>query len=165
MMFYAKRNRVHISDHLTWSGANTNFFLFVVPILFLVACISEKKEQKDTKQAAGFAQFEFQEEFYNFGKVKAGENVSFTFQFKNVGEAPLIISGFDTDCGCIKVNLPQQKIKKGQTGLIEVFFNSAGEVGKQLKTVHLFANTKEKEKQLHITANVENELINIYSKN
>lgn len=137
----------------------------LVTILFGTACGSVKKEQKNRKQVTGYGQFEFQEEFYNFGKLKAGEQVSFTFQFENIGEAPLLISGFETDCGCITVNLPGQSISKGQTGLVEVFFNSAGEVGKSLKTVTLHANTKEKEKQLRITANVENELINIYSKN
>ena len=124
-------------------------------------------QNRQTKQASEqsevngeFAKLEFQEEFYNFGKLKAGEIATYAFQFKNIGTVPLVISKADTDCGCVQVVFPEKPVAIGASAYLDVTFNSSGEVGKQLKTITIVANT-EKPMQFYITADVKNEWINL----
>jgi len=136
----------------------------LVFILFLFgSCNSETKKTAPTNKSdeSGVAKFVFSEEIHNFGSLNAGEVVSFTFVFRNEGTKTLTITGFDSGCACTEVNIPDKIIFPGQEGQIEVIYNSAGEVGKQFKTITVFSNAKTK--QLIIKANVTNEVIEIYS--
>ncbi|HZL08944.1 MAG TPA: DUF1573 domain-containing protein [Prolixibacteraceae bacterium] len=136
----------------------------MVFILFLFgSCNSETKKTAPTNKSdeSGVAKFVFSEEIHNFGSLNAGEVVSFTFVFRNEGTKTLTITGFDSGCACTEVNIPDKIIFPGQEGQIEVIYNSAGEVGKQFKTITVFSNAKTK--QLIIKANVTNEVIEIYS--
>ena len=47
----------------------------------------------------------------------------------------------------------------GDSAYVEVVYNSAGDVGKVLKTVTVFGNTEKKKVQFHIVANVKNKWI------
>ena len=139
---------------------------FVALVLLLIAsCNSGTKKAAPAKPVneAGVAKFAFSEEMHNFGPLKAGEVVSFTFVFKNEGTKTLIITEIDSGCGCTEVKISNKTIAPGQEESIEVIYNSAGEVGKQLKTITLFSNADQPKKQLFIRANVTNELIEIYS--
>jgi len=124
---------------------------------------AKKTAPLDQGKESGVAKFVFSEEIHNFGQLKAGEVVSFTFVFKNEGTKPLIITHVDSGCGCTEVKIPNKNIGPGQEGQIEVIYDSAGEVGKQLKIITLFSNADEPEKRIYIKANITNELIEIYS--
>lgn len=116
-----------------------------------------------TSNQSGIAKFAFSEEIHNFGPIKAGEIVSFTFIFKNEGTKSLTVTGIDSGCGCTRVNMPDKTIAPGAEGQIEVIYDSSGEIGKQLKTITIFSNADQAQKQLYIKANVTNELIEINS--
>ena len=133
--------------------------------LLLFSCNSgSKKTVPDNKSdESGVAKFVFSEENHNFGSLKAGEVVSYTFEFKNEGTKTLTITGIDSGCGCTEVNIPNKTIGPGQEGRIEVIYNSAGEVGRQLKTITLISNAEQAKKQLFIRAKVTNEVIEINS--
>ena len=133
--------------------------------LLLFSCNSgTKKTASDNKSdESGVAKFVFSEENHNFGSLKAGEVVSYTFEFKNEGTKTLTITGIDSGCGCTEVNIPNKTIGPGQEGRIEVIYNSAGEVGRQLKTITLISNAEQTKKQLFIRAKVTNEVIEINS--
>ena len=133
--------------------------------LLLFSCNSgTKKTVPDNKSdESGVAKFVFSEENHNFGSLKAGEVVSYTFEFKNEGTKTLTITGIDSGCGCTEVNIPNKTIGPGQEGRIEVIYNSAGEVGRQLKTITLISNAEQTKKQLFIRAKVTNEVIEINS--
>ena len=126
---------------------------------------SAKHAGELAKNDVGTPKFEFQEEFHNFGSLEAGEVVSFSFQFTNIGDGNLKIEKVDTDCGCTEVHFPKEEIAPGQTGSIEVLFNSSGETGNSLKEIEVYANTSNSPKKLRIGATVKNEIINLYSKN
>lgn len=139
---------------------------FVALVLLLIgSCNSgtKKATPEDKTIESGVAKFAFSEEMHNFGPLKAGEVVSFTFVFKNEGTKTLIITEVDSGCGCTEVKISNKTIAPGQEETIEVIYNSAGEIGKQLKTITLFSNADQPKKQLFIRANVTNELIEIYS--
>ena len=133
--------------------------------LILGSCNSGTKKAESINKAAesGEAKFVFSEEIHNFGSLKAGEVVSFTFIFRNEGTKNLIITEVDSGCGCTQVNIPVKTIAPGKEGQIEVIYNSAGEVGKQLKTITLISNAVQTKKQLFIKANVTNDTIELYS--
>jgi hypothetical protein len=134
-------------------------------LILISSCSSGPKKRLPANQdnETGVAKFVFSEEIHNFGSLKAGEIVSFTFVFRNEGTKTLTIRNVDSGCGCTEVKIPNKEIEPGKEGQIEVIYNSAGEVGKQLKTITLFSNAEQKQKQLFIKANVTNELIEIYS--
>lgn len=133
--------------------------------LILASCHSgtQKATPTDKSDESGVAKFVFSEEIHNFGSLKAGEVVSFTFIFRNEGTKTLIITGFDSGCRCTEVKIENKNIEPGQEGRIEVIYNSAGEVGRQLKTITLYSNAEPAQKQLYLKANVTNEIIELNS--
>jgi Protein of unknown function (DUF1573) len=97
----------------------------------------------------------FQKEEHDFGTIKQGDKVSTDFQFKNTGEADLIITSARGSCGCTVPDYPKTPIKPGETGNIKVSFDSKGKQGKTSKTVTILCNTQEENKILKINANIE----------
>ena len=75
----------------------------------------------------------------------------------------LIITDVDSGCGCTKVNIPNRTIQPGKEGQIEVIYDSAGEVGKELKTITITSNAEQPKKQIFIRVNVSNDIIEINS--
>ena len=137
---------------------------FIILIMFAgLACQNqqEKKNTSDAKKAGALAKFEIKEEFHNFGTLQDGEIASYAFWYKNTGEAALKISGSETDCGCIQLSVPEEALMTGDSAYVEVMYNSAGEVGKTIKTVTLFANVETKKVQFHIAADVKNKWIEL----
>jgi len=78
---------------------------------------------------------------YNFGKVSEGENVTYNFRFKNVGNKAMVISSATASCGCTIPEKPERPILPGETGSIKVVFNSKGRQGHQEKNITVMANT------------------------
>jgi len=98
--------------------------------------------------------FEFVEEIKEFGEITQGEVVSMTFRFRNVGKKDLIISSATGSCGCTVPEWPQEPIKPGAEGKIDVTFDSNGKQGMQNKTITLVANTIPNTKVIAIKGSV-----------
>lgn len=75
----------------------------------------------------------FVTESYNFGKIKKGESVSYSFKFKNTGRIPLIIKEAIATCGCTVPEPPKEPIQPGQSSEIKVVFNSEGKQPGEVK--------------------------------
>lgn len=116
--------------------------------------VKQAKTASAAGETAGTPVFTFEKDIHDFGSMIAGEKVSYSFKFTNTGDAPLIISNAKGSCGCTVPNWPKQPIAVGETGTIDVTFNSAGRSGKQTKTVTLTANTNPSNKQIKITSEV-----------
>ncbi len=78
----------------------------------------------------GFAQSGAKIEFLNkdntidYGTVsKDSDSGLRTFEFKNTGDAPLIISNVQSTCGCTVPTKPTESIMPGMTGKIDVKYN------------------------------------------
>lgn len=82
----------------------------------------------------------FESTFHDFGKMTQGEQVKKVFSFTNDGDEPLIISSHHVQCGCTTPKYSKEPIMPGESGEIEVGFNSAGKKGMQNKTVTLTTN-------------------------
>jgi hypothetical protein len=62
----------------------------------------------------------------DYGKVSKGnDNGIRNFEFKNTGDAPLIITDVLSTCGCTVPTKPTEPIMPGKTGKIEIKYNMA----------------------------------------
>jgi len=96
------------------------------------------------------ADFKFDKESYDFGKVTLGKPVSIDFKFTNTGEEPLIISKVETSCGCTVPEYTQTPVKKGEAGVIKVTYTPAGAPMPFSKIVTITSNAKTSTKVLYI---------------
>lgn len=92
---------------------------------------------------------------HDFGKIIQGEQVSFTYRFKNTGNAPLIISAVEKTCGCTDTRFPKEPVKPGEEGSISITYDSKGHKGFQNKRVIVKANTNPSETILKFKAQVQ----------
>lgn len=90
---------------------------------------------------------------HDFGTAKEGEILKHTYTFKNTGTAPYLISNVHTPCGCTEPVYSKKPVMPGETGSIEVHFNTQGKVGKNTdRPVTIYGNT---EKEIVVTFNAE----------
>jgi hypothetical protein len=102
------------------------------------------------------AEFKFDEETHDFGKVPQGKPVSFVFKFTNVGDEPLIITAVESTCGCTVPSVePKQgtPIQKGEAGSITLTYNAAVAAPFN-KFVKITSNSKTPLKMLYIKGEV-----------
>jgi len=91
---------------------------------------------------AGGPKIQFEMPVYDFGKIKAGEPVKYTFIFTNVGTELLILTNVQPSCGCTAAGEWTRQVEPGKTGSIPIQFNSANYGGQVVKTVTVTCNDK-----------------------
>ena len=96
----------------------------------------------------------FQHDNHDFGKITQGDKVNYKFSFTNTGKTPLIISSAVASCGCTTPDWPKAPIKPGESGLINVTFNSMGKKGLQDKMITITANTNPPQNVVHLIGEV-----------
>lgn len=96
----------------------------------------------------------FEDTEFDFGSVKEGDIVDYTFNFTNTGNFPLIINKATATCGCTVPEWPKKPISVGGKGEIRVKFDSKSRKNLQTKYVNINANTKPEVTRLKITGNV-----------
>ena len=130
--------------------------LSILGVCLSLAFVQNGKAQEPAKtENTSTAEFKFEKEEHNFGTIKQGASVTYEFKFTNPGKDPLIITDARGSCGCTVPEWPKEPIKKGQSGVIKVTFNSAGKMGSQDKTVTITSNAKTATKVLHMKGTVE----------
>ena len=113
----------------------------------------------DTEKKKGPGRIEFSKEMHNFGSLKEGEIVAFSFQFKNTGSSPVRLTKVEPACGCLAVQYNKEEIQPQTVSAIEVIFHSDGEWGNLIKTVSVETSEGES-RSLAIGAYVENKNFN-----
>lgn len=138
----------------------------IVATILIIACNNQSSRDKkpalpvNANQKKSPGKIEFFEEIHNFGTVKEGEVVVYSFQFRNTGGVPIQLTRAEAGCGCLSVNFSKEEIPSQSVSTVDVVFNSAGEWGNQIKTVEIEVSNGEK-KVLKIGAFVENKNFNI----
>lgn len=100
------------------------------------------------------AKMDFEEIEWNFGEINQGDVVEYAFKFTNSGSDPLIITNAKGSCGCTVPVWPREPVAPGETGVIDVKFNSKGKKGKQNKRVTLTTNMVPSQKILTVKGQV-----------
>ncbi|PKG49707.1 MULTISPECIES: DUF1573 domain-containing protein [Olleya] len=70
------------------------------------------------------AKIEFKDTTIDYGTINKGDNGIRTFEFTNTGDAPLIVSKVSSSCGCTVPKKPEAPVMPGQTGEIEVKYDT-----------------------------------------
>lgn len=86
------------------------------------------------QEVASGAKIDFSKEVHDYGDIKYGADGSCTFEFKNTGTAPLIISNAKGSCGCTVPEWPKEPINPGQKAEIKVKYDTKrpGPINKQV---------------------------------
>ena len=138
--------------------------IFSILLLLLFSCGTGNRSQKisspqpsDAKKISG--KIVFEKEIHNFGTLKEGEVVSFSFRFLNKGGSSFKIVKAEPSCGCIEVKYADSEIVPGDSSFVSVIFNSSGEWGNQLKGAIVETSEGER-KELQIGAYIDNKQFN-----
>lgn len=85
------------------------------------------------------AKIEFKDTTIDYGTIEKGANGVRVFEFTNTGDAPLIISKVSSSCGCTIPKKPDAPIMPGETGEIEVKYDT-NRVNPIRKTITVMSN-------------------------
>lgn len=127
-------------------------FLIIILSLTLFACggndevttelINITPSADNNRSSDDLPIMEWQVDSINFKQIIEGDKYTATYKFRNVGDAPLVISKVETSCGCTAVkNWSQDPYQKGDFGEITVEFDSNRRPGPVNKTITVMANT------------------------
>jgi len=119
---------------------------FIAIAIFVVAGIG-------TAMAQETAKIEFKSETIDYGEIKKGSDGIRIFEFTNTGNVPLVIANVTSSCGCTIPKKPEDPIQPGETGEIQVKYNTKL-VGPIRKTVTVYSNADESTKSLKIKGRV-----------
>lgn len=121
----------------------------VITILFIgLLSFSVKAQEK-------VAKIEFKTDVIDYGTIEKGANGVRVFEFTNTGDAPLIISKVTSSCGCTIPKKPDHPILPGETGQIEVKYDT-NRVMPIRKTITVISNADTPTVALKIKGNVVN---------
>jgi hypothetical protein len=96
---------------------------------------------------------DFEKTEIDYGTVEQGAERVRKFKFKNTGDEPLIITGARGSCGCTVPTYPKVPIAPGQTGTIDVNYDTE-RVGPFTKTVTVNTNEEVNTRTLTIKGTV-----------
>ena len=105
-------------------------------IVMFIAALSMNKAVAQTEKGA---KIEFAKETHDYGTIKNGADGTCSFEFKNTGNEPLIISMAKGSCGCTVPEWPKEPIAPGAKGVIGVKY-ATDRVGPFTKTVTVSSN-------------------------
>ena len=106
------------------------------------------------QEVSNGSQISFEKETHDYGTIKNGANGTCTFEFKNTGNAPLILSNAKGSCGCTVPTWPKEPIAPGATGVISVKYDTKRQ-GAINKSVTITSNaTNEPNKVIRIKGTV-----------
>ncbi|WP_299368166.1 DUF1573 domain-containing protein [Winogradskyella sp.] len=87
------------------------------------------------------AKIEFKTTVIDYGTIEKGSDGVRTFEFTNTGNAPLVISNVKSTCGCTVPKKPEGPIMPGETGEIEVKYDT-NRVNYIRKTITVTSNAE-----------------------
>jgi Protein of unknown function (DUF1573) len=108
----------------------------------------------DQKPEGPLPTLEFEKMDHDFGVVTEGQKVTYTYKFKNTGQAPLIVQNAAPSCGCTVPDWTREPIPVGGSGFVKAEFDTKGKVGPNTKTITVTANTWPKQTTLKFKASV-----------
>jgi hypothetical protein len=93
----------------------------VFSLLFMFVAVAMNTTNAQVESGA---KIDFIKETHDYGTIKYGADGSCTFEFKNIGNAPLIISNAKGSCGCTVPSWPKEPIAPGAKGSIKVQYDT-----------------------------------------
>ncbi len=119
-------------------------FPFIICLFLGFAAVAQNTDTVKAGAAAVPADgpvLAFAEKSHDFGDIKQGEKVSYTFTFTNTGNQPLIISNVATTCGCTVSKWTKEPVAPGKSGEVSATFDSTGKLNAQRKVITVYSNS------------------------
>ena len=66
----------------------------------------------------------FVKDTHDYGNIKYGADGTCVFEFKNTGQAPLLISSAKASCGCTIPEWTKEPVAPGKTGSLKVTYDT-----------------------------------------
>lgn len=104
-------------------------------IIILGSCINKSEQQA---KSSGMEIF-FEKTNHDYGDVLVDSDGTCKFEFKNIGEYPLLINKVRSSCGCTIPSWPKRPIEAGKSGEIAVRYNTAV-AGSFMKTIIVYSS-------------------------
>ena len=90
---------------------------------------------------AAFSQeIKFMDAKQNFGFVHEGDTVKLSYELKNIGNEPLLISNYEVYCGCTVMEKVNTAILPGETYFLKVTFDTHEKYDRQDRIIKIFSN-------------------------
>jgi Protein of unknown function (DUF1573) len=110
--------------------------------------VAAERDANSTK----FPVLQFEETEHDFGEIEAKKPVETVFKYKNVGEAPLVVTNIATTCGCtVPQDWSREPLAPGASGQFTVKYNGSGN-GAVTKQLTITANTEKGTETVKIKA-------------
>lgn len=132
--------------------------LFVLFLFILPSCSSPIVNE---------AKIKFRNTEMVFEKIQAGDTISQTFNFDNIGNDTLFILQVQPSCECLVADYTTSPVLPGNSGYIKIKYtsNRKVDIGKQVKSIIVKTNSDTLLTVLRITGIVENDsLKNVISR-
>lgn len=130
------------------------FLAFIIMFLSVISCRNQSTSARQPilipqdsgkiTDSANGPDLVFAQDTVDFGKVKEGAILTHSFNMRNRGTQPVIISRVQTSCGCTSAYWPKQAIGMKQIDSIQVEFHTQGNSGEQNKKILIFSNSVNK---------------------
>ena len=111
--------------------------LVIVTLILSVAVVMAQ----DTKKTG--PEITFKTTSYDYGDIAIKSDGTYSFEFTNTGNEPLILSKPRSSCGCTVPAWPKEPILPGESNKIKVTYNTS-KAGAFNKTVTVYSNAKNK---------------------
>lgn len=111
------------------------------------SAVASSAPKSKTEKTDGTPAITFKEKSYDFGYVaEKGGPVTHIFEFKNTGDAPLVIISATASCGCTRPSYTTEPIAPGKKGKIKVTYLPDGRPGAFNKEIKVRTNAKSAKK-------------------
>ena len=129
---------------------------FCMMLIINTSCNKKNSDEINISTIENQAAIKFENDVLAFHTLTAGERVTGSFKFKNVGDHDLVISDVSSSCGCTVADYPRNAIKPGEVGMISVTYDSEGSKGMRIqKQITVLSNTDPARTVLKVVANVQ----------
>ena len=131
----------------------TSAILLLLAVTLSFTASARKKGVKVEPASPTSGQFEFfnaKELTHSFDTIPEGPQVTYDFEFKNVGKADIKITEAHGSCGCTVADWPHEPIAPKKKQKIHVTYNTDHRAGPIDKTVTITSDASKEPVVLHI---------------
>lgn len=122
--------------------------------LFSLGCVFSGSTQEISKKSKPKkSPISFTNTVIERNNITYGADETFTFEFKNTGKTPIIVSNVATSCGCTTAQKPEEPVKPGEKGVIVVKYDTK-RIGNFSKDITVTTNVQEEPIVLQIKGSV-----------
>lgn len=97
----------------------------ILVILMVFAAIQFMAAQEIIQEKKNTSPVQWNEKTHDFGILEQGVPATATFTFKNISNAPVVITNVRSSCGCTVAKYTKEPVRPGEEGQVSATYNSA----------------------------------------